>query len=107
MFEFTLEQKGERFARLGTLHVRDIKVETPVFMPVGTYAAVKAVSPQDLKDVGVQIILSNAYHKETRRHSQLYRLGWRLSYRFRWLSNLQPVTSPKDRTGWSNLSISY
>jgi queuine tRNA-ribosyltransferase len=62
MFEFTLEQKGERFARLGTLHVRDIKVETPVFMPVGTYAAVKAVSPQDLKDVGVQIILSNAYH---------------------------------------------
>ncbi len=62
MFEFTVLQKGEGSARLGKLQIRDMKVETPVFMPVGTYAAVKAVSPQDLKDIGVQIILSNAYH---------------------------------------------
>jgi queuine tRNA-ribosyltransferase len=37
-------------------------VETPVFMPVGTYAAVKTVSPEELQQLGARIILSNAYH---------------------------------------------
>ena len=36
--------------------------ETPVFMPVGTQGSVKAVSPEDLQDVGVKIILANTYH---------------------------------------------
>lgn len=38
------------------------KIETPVFMPVGTQATVKAMTPEQLHEVGVQIILSNTYH---------------------------------------------
>jgi queuine tRNA-ribosyltransferase len=38
------------------------KIETPVFMPVGTLGAVKAVSPDELKEVGAEIILCNTYH---------------------------------------------
>jgi queuine tRNA-ribosyltransferase len=37
-------------------------VETPIFMPVGTQATVKAMSPEELKEMGAQIILSNTYH---------------------------------------------
>jgi queuine tRNA-ribosyltransferase len=42
--------------------MRGRDVPTPVFMPVGTYAAVKTLSPAELKQVGAEIILSNAYH---------------------------------------------
>jgi queuine tRNA-ribosyltransferase len=49
-------------ARLGKIHTPHGDFETPVFMPVGTQGSVKAVSPEDLKDVGVQIILANTYH---------------------------------------------
>jgi queuine tRNA-ribosyltransferase len=49
-------------ARAGLLKIRGREIETPVFMPVGTYAAVKTVSPAELKDIGAEIILSNAYH---------------------------------------------
>lgn len=38
------------------------KIETPIFMPVGTYGAVKAVSPQNLQSIGAQIILGNTFH---------------------------------------------
>ena len=41
-------------------------VETPVFMPVGTKAAVKTLSPDDLTDIGISIILANAYHLNSR-----------------------------------------
>ncbi|MDR0817527.1 MAG: tRNA guanosine(34) transglycosylase Tgt [Clostridiales Family XIII bacterium] len=49
-------------ARRGTLHTPHGDVQTPVFMPVGTAATVKAVKPEDVKDIGAQIILSNTYH---------------------------------------------
>ena len=37
-------------------------IQTPVFMPVGTNATVKSLSPEDLKEIGSQIILANNYH---------------------------------------------
>src|SRR5690606_4254556 len=37
-------------------------IETPVFMPVGTQATVKAMTPEEVRDLGAQIILSNTYH---------------------------------------------
>ena len=37
-------------------------VETPIFMPVGTYGAVKSLTPEDLTDLGAQIILGNTFH---------------------------------------------
>ncbi|MDP6374286.1 MAG: tRNA guanosine(34) transglycosylase Tgt [Pseudomonadales bacterium] len=49
-------------ARRGRLQTRHGPVETPVFMPCGTYATVKAVSPRDLREVGTQMLLGNTFH---------------------------------------------
>ena len=49
-------------ARAGRLHTPHGVFETPMFMPVGTQATVKAVSPEELKEMGAQVILSNTYH---------------------------------------------
>lgn len=49
-------------ARLGRLTTAHGVVNTPVFMPVGTRATVKAMSPRELEELNVQIILSNTYH---------------------------------------------
>ncbi|WP_078597316.1 tRNA guanosine(34) transglycosylase Tgt [Evansella clarkii] len=55
----TCKQSG---ARLGIVHTPHGSFETPMFMPVGTLATVKTMSPEDLKDMGAKIILSNTYH---------------------------------------------
>ncbi|MBF4693771.1 tRNA guanosine(34) transglycosylase Tgt [Fusibacter ferrireducens] len=49
-------------ARLGRLHTPHGVIDTPIFMPVGTQATVKAMAPEELKDMNAQIILSNTYH---------------------------------------------
>ena len=49
-------------ARVGELKTAHGKVDTPVFMPVGTLGSVKGIFPSDLKRAGVQIILGNTYH---------------------------------------------
>lgn len=49
-------------ARYGILHTPHGDVETPIFMPVGTLATVKFISPEELKEMGSGIILSNTYH---------------------------------------------
>jgi len=49
-------------ARRGTLTLAHGTVQTPVFMPVGTYGAVKTMAPRDLREVGAQIILGNTFH---------------------------------------------
>lgn len=49
-------------ARLGSLKTPHGEVETPIFMPVGTNATVKAMTPEDLLEVKAQIILANTYH---------------------------------------------
>ncbi|MBW2215742.1 MAG: tRNA guanosine(34) transglycosylase Tgt [Deltaproteobacteria bacterium] len=62
-----------RTGRIRTLHG---DVETPVFMPVGTQGSVKAVSPEDLVDANVRIILANTYHLYLRPgHEIIERLG--------------------------------
>jgi queuine tRNA-ribosyltransferase len=58
-FEIT---KTSGAARLGRLHAAHSPVETPVFMPVGTQATVKAVPQDVLEELGVQILLGNTYH---------------------------------------------
>jgi queuine tRNA-ribosyltransferase len=50
------------FARRGTLTLNHGVVQTPIFMPVGTYGTVKGVMPQSLHDMGAQIILGNTFH---------------------------------------------
>lgn len=55
----TCKQTG---ARLGIVHTPHGSFETPTFMPVGTQATVKTMSPEELKEIGSGIILSNTYH---------------------------------------------
>jgi len=49
-------------ARHGIIKTPHGSFETPVFMPVGTYGCVKSLAPDDLKEIGIEIILSNTYH---------------------------------------------
>ena len=61
MFKFErLAQQGR--ARHGRLSLNHGSVETPIFMPVGTYGAVKAMSPRELEEIGARIILGNTFH---------------------------------------------
>ena len=67
-------------ARYGTLETNYGKFEMPMFMPVGTQATVKSLTPEELKEeVGAQIILSNTYHLYLRPRT-------RTSKRSRWTS---------------------
>ncbi len=62
-FEYTLNKKcNETKARLGEFTTPHGTIQTPVFMPVGTKATVKAMSPEELKEIGSEVILSNTYH---------------------------------------------
>lgn len=67
MFEYkVIAQCPETGARAGELITPHGVVETPVFMPVGTQATVKAMTPQELEGLGAQIILGNTYHLNMR-----------------------------------------
>lgn len=57
-----LKKDSNTLARSGILHLQRGAIQTPVFMPVGTQATVKAISPKELEECSAQIILSNAYH---------------------------------------------
>jgi len=59
--QFKLIKKDGQ-ARRGELQLKHGTVQTPVFMPVGTYGAVKSLSPQDLQSIGFEIILGNTFH---------------------------------------------
>ena len=61
MFRFTLLTTNNH-ARAGLFQTPHGEVVTPIFMPVGTQATVKAMSPRDLSDIGTAIILANTYH---------------------------------------------
>lgn len=71
-------------ARRGRLRTRHGVIETPIFMPVGTQGTVKSVTPQQLREIGAQIILGNTYHLNLRPGSELVRelgglhrfMGW-------------------------------
>ena len=60
-FKINFRDTGSK-ARTGILELPHGKVETPVFMPVGTNGAVKALTREDLFEIGFEIILSNTYH---------------------------------------------
>lgn len=63
MFEFKIIKEDKKtLARLGKFKTPHGTIETPVFMPVGTRAAVRALTSDNLKELGAQIILGNTYH---------------------------------------------
>ena len=57
-----IKESKETKARLGKIITPHGEIETPVFMPVGTRATVKTMTPEEVKDLGAKIILSNTYH---------------------------------------------
>ncbi|MEX1056717.1 MAG: tRNA-guanine transglycosylase, partial [Natronospirillum sp.] len=59
--DFTLH-RTDGDARRGTLKFPRGVVETPCFMPVGTYGTVKGMLPRDIEEIGAQIILGNTFH---------------------------------------------
>jgi len=59
MFELLAEEGGARRGRLDTAHGL---IDTPAFMPVGTQATVKALTPQEVHELGAQVLLANTYH---------------------------------------------
>ena len=60
---FTIKAKASTCrARRGELVTAHGVVQTPVFMPVGTRGTVKAMTPQNLEELGAEIILGNTYH---------------------------------------------
>jgi queuine tRNA-ribosyltransferase len=61
IFSFVLKKKLER-SRAGVFHTPHGDILTPVFAPVGTQAAVKAITPAQLHEVGATLILANTYH---------------------------------------------
>lgn len=83
--EFSIVQEDlESHARLANMRLPHGVVQTPIFMPVGTYGTVKAVTPRDLNDINAQIILGNTFHlwlrpglDVIRKHGGLHRfMGW-------------------------------
>src|SRR6478752_955821 len=82
-FHFEIEHRHDR-ARAGRFTTPHGDVDTPAFMPVGTLATVKALDPEDLRAMGAQMILSNAYHLHLRPGDELIRdlgglhdfMGW-------------------------------
>ena len=53
---------GARYGRTGIIHTPHGDIRTPAFMPVGTQAAMKAVLPEQMRDLGAQCLLANAFH---------------------------------------------
>ena len=85
-FNFKLLKKDPRtHARRGELTLTNGKVQTPIFMPVGTYGTVKGMTPRDLEEAAAQIVLGNTFHLWLRpgldvigKHDGLHDfMGWR------------------------------
>ena len=75
-FGFSVRDTTSGLARLGTLTTPHGTIDTPQFMPVGTQATVKSLTPGDLRTAGVQVILANTYHLSLRPgHERIARLG--------------------------------
>ena len=70
-------KKTQGRARRGSLVFDRGVVETPAFMPVGTYGTVKGMTPEEVKETGAQILLGNTFHL------------WLHPDRFRWIPGIQ------------------
>ena len=102
-------------ARRGTLELAHGSVDTPAFMPVGTYGTVKAMSPQELQEIGAQIVLGNTFHlwlrpgprrhRRARRAASLHGLAGPHPHRFRRLPGIQPGRAAQDQRGGRQVPV--
>lgn len=102
MFRFELSRTDtETKARTGVIHTSHGVVDTPAFMPVGTQATVKGLTPEDLSGAGVQMIITNAYHMYLRPGHEVARS---LGGLHRFMNWEKPITT--DSGGFQVLSLS-
>ncbi|CAL4319557.1 tRNA guanosine(34) transglycosylase Tgt [Buchnera aphidicola] len=76
--------KEDNQARYGVFVFNNEIIETPIFMPVGTYGTVKSISVEELKDIGSKIILSNAFHLYFRPGQKIIKLHGNLHNFINW-----------------------
>lgn len=100
--QFTVEsQDKDTHARVGQITLPSGEVETPAFMPVATYGAVRTLAPWELKEIGASIVLSNTYHLHIRPgEEEIEKLGGIQ----RWMSWNGPVLT--DSGGYQAYSLS-
>ncbi|NLV24762.1 MAG: tRNA guanosine(34) transglycosylase Tgt [Deltaproteobacteria bacterium] len=101
-FKFTLlHQDGGSCARRGLIDTPRGRIETPIFMPVGTQGTVKGMLPEAVQEVGAQIILGNTYHLYLRPGHELIR---RLGGLHRFMNWPRPILT--DSGGYQVFSLS-
>lgn len=103
MKEFKYEIKAEdneTHARCGVLDTPHGKIKTPVFMPVGTKATVKTLSPEELTEAGAEIILANTYHLYLRPGSDIVK---RMGGLHKWMNWKKPILT--DSGGFQVFSL--
>ena len=89
MFKFKLIKKSsDSGARLGKITTSHGVFETPVFMPVGTRATVKTLTPEELYEIGAKIILANTYHLYLRPTDELIKEAGGLHKFMNWKRNI-------------------
>lgn len=100
-FELKAEDK-ESNARCGVLNTPHGPIETPVFMPVGTKATVKTLSPEEVSDLGAQIILANTYHLYLRPGSDIIK---KMGGLHKWMNWNKPILT--DSGGFQVFSLAH
>ncbi len=85
---FLIHKDSRSKARRGKLKLHHCEIDTPVFMPVGTQASVKSLSPHELYDIGFKIILSNTYHLYLRPGSEVIKSQDGLHKFMNWKNNI-------------------
>jgi len=92
MFDYSLEHT-DWYARAWEIITTHGKIQTPIFMPVGTKASVKGISPENLDEMWAQIILNNTYH--------LYLRPWdEIVKHFGWVHSFQNYNKPILTDSW-------
>ena len=99
-FTITTAQGDERFARAGVIHTPHGDIQTPAFIPVGTKATIKAVTPEQLAAAGGQAMLANAYHLYLQPGHAIVEQGGGLSKFMNW-----PGPTFTDSGGFQVLSL--
>lgn len=79
-----IKKSNESMARLGKVYTPHGEIQTPIFMPVGTQATVKTMTPEELKEINAQIILSNTYHLYLRPGHELVKKAGGLHNFMKW-----------------------
>src|SRR5439155_25322931 len=100
MFEL-LKTDATSKARLGRLTTPHGRIDTPVFMSVGTQASVKALDPRELREIGAQNILGNTYHLNIRPGLDIIRAAGGLHRFMNW-----PLPILTDSGGFQVFSLS-